>query len=44
MENEQLINERIVAPFLVLLLGKLTGWNLPIGGGGDPVYLTAAQT
>ncbi len=42
--NEPFLNEEIMAPFLVLLLGKLTGWNLPTGGGGDPTYLTGAQT
>jgi hypothetical protein len=36
--------EELLAPFLVLLIGKLTGWNEPTGGGGDPVYLTAEQT
>lgn len=35
--------EELIAPFLVLLIGELTGWNEPIGGG-DPVYLTAEQT
>ena len=36
--------EELLAPFLVLLIGKLTGWNEPTGGGGDPVYLTGEQT
>jgi hypothetical protein len=36
--------EELMAPFLILLIGELTGWNGPIGGGGDPVYLTAEQT
>lgn len=36
--------EQLIAPYLVLLLGKLTGWNYPVGdGGGDPVYLTGEQ-
>ena len=35
--------DELLAPFLVLLIGKLTGWNEP-AGGGDPVYLTAEQT
>jgi hypothetical protein len=25
------------------LVGELTGWNAPVGGG-DPVYLTSEQT
>ncbi|GGA35705.1 hypothetical protein [Dyella nitratireducens] len=29
--------EQLLAPYLVLLLGKLTGWNYPTGDGGDPV-------
>jgi hypothetical protein len=36
--------EKMVASFVVLLVGKLTGWNMPTGGGGDPVYLTGEQT
>jgi len=36
--------DELMAQFLVLLIGKLTGWNAPIGGGGDPVYLTGEQT
>jgi hypothetical protein len=36
--------EQLTASYLVLLLGKLTGWNYPAGDfGGDPVYLTAEQ-
>ena len=37
-------NEQLLANFLVLLIGKLTGWNAPIGGGGDPVFLTADES
>ncbi len=35
-----------IAPYLVLLMGKLTKWNWPVGGGGggDPVYLSAEAT
>jgi hypothetical protein len=36
--------EQQTASFLVLLVGKLTGWNAPVGGRGDPVYLTQEQT
>ncbi|GLQ94619.1 hypothetical protein [Dyella acidisoli] len=35
--------EQLIAPYLVLLLGRLTGWNYPHGDGGDPVYLTGEQ-
>lgn len=36
--------EQMIASYLVLLLGKLTGWNYPSGDfGGDPVYLTEEQ-
>ena len=37
------LEEDILAPFLVLLIGKLTGWNQPAPGGGDPVYLTGEE-
>lgn len=37
------IEEQLLAPFLVLLIGELTGWNAPIEGG-DPVYFTGEQT
>jgi hypothetical protein len=35
--------EQLLAPFLVLLIGKLTGFNPPPTGGGDPVFLTDDQ-
>jgi hypothetical protein len=38
------IEDSLLAPFLVLVIGKLTGWNEPTGGGGDPVYLTGDET
>ncbi len=34
-------HERLIASFIVLLLGRLTNWNFPIGDG--PVYLTGEQ-
>lgn len=34
--------EYAIAPFLVLLIGKLTKWTIPIGGG-DPVYLNGKE-
>jgi len=37
------LDQRAIAPMLVLILGKLTGWNFPVPKGGDPVYLTAEQ-
>jgi hypothetical protein len=38
-------NERAIASWLILLLGKLTNWNFPRGGEGpgDPAFLTAEQ-
>jgi hypothetical protein len=36
-------DEEMLASYLVLLIGRLTDWNAPNGGGGDPVYLTAAD-
>ena len=33
-------DEELLASYLVLLIGRLTNWNAP-NGGGDPVYLTA---
>jgi hypothetical protein len=38
------LEEDLLAPFLVLLVGKLTGWNQPAPVGGDPIYLTSEQT
>lgn len=38
------LDARAIAPMLVLILGKLTGWNLPVPKGGDPVYLTGEQS
>jgi len=37
--------ERAIENYLLLILGKLTGWNWPVGGNGpgDPVYLKAEQ-
>jgi hypothetical protein len=37
--------ERAIESYLLLILGKLTGWNWPVGGNGpgDPVYLKAEQ-
>ena len=36
--------EQMLASYFVLLMGRLTGWNYPVGdGGGDPVYLTGEQ-
>lgn len=35
--------EQILASYFVLLMGRLTGWNYPNGGGGDPVYLTGEE-
>jgi hypothetical protein len=35
--------ELLIAQFLVLIIGKLTGWNAPTPKGGDPVYLNADQ-
>jgi hypothetical protein len=35
-------DEELLASYLVLLLGRLTDWNAP-NGGGDPVYLTASD-
>ncbi|MGA8220713.1 MAG: hypothetical protein WB780_03600 [Candidatus Acidiferrales bacterium] len=37
-------NEELLAPFLLLLIGKMTGWMEPTSIGGDPVYLTGEQT
>jgi hypothetical protein len=42
--KEQLAQEELLAPFLVLLIGKLTGWTQPTHIGGDPTYLTGEQT
>jgi hypothetical protein len=42
MTGSERFNEEILAPFLVLLLGKLTNWGDVIGGGGNQ-YLTGAQ-
>jgi hypothetical protein len=36
--------DELLAPFLLLLIGKLTGWTEPTSIGGDPVYLTGEQT
>ena len=38
-------NERAIASWLILLIGKLTNWNFPRGGEGpgDPAFLTAEQ-
>jgi hypothetical protein len=38
------MEEEALAPLLVLLIGKLTGWNAPVGSGGDPSYLTSEQS
>ena len=38
------IEIKLLAPFFVLLLGRLTGWNYPPRTGGDPVYLTGEHT
>lgn len=40
------LNERAIADYLTLLIGKLTNWNFPVHGGGpgDPVYLNADET
>jgi hypothetical protein len=37
--------EELLAPYLVLLIGRLTGWNAPPWRrrGADPVYLTADE-
>jgi len=37
--------ERAIESYLLLILGKLTGWSWPVGGNGpgDPVYLKAEQ-
>ena len=35
--------ELLIAQFLVLVIGKLTGWNVPTTVDGDPVYLTGEQ-
>jgi len=37
------IEEQLEASWFVLMMGRLTGWNFPVGGGGDPVYLTGEQ-
>lgn len=42
--KQQLAEEELLAPFLALLIGKLTGWTQPTHIGGDPVYLTGEQT
>lgn len=35
--------EQMLASYFVLLMGRLTGWNYPTDGGGDPVYLTGEE-
>ena len=37
-------DEKLIANYIVLLLGKLTNWNHPVGDPGDPIYLTGEQT
>jgi hypothetical protein len=39
-----MVIERAIADFFTLLIGKLTKWNAPGQGGGDPVYLTPEQS
>ena len=38
------LQDEILAPFLVLLIGRLLNWADVPRGGGDPQFLTAAQT
>lgn len=38
------MEEELIAPFLLLIIGKITGWTQPTHIGGDPVYLTGDQT
>jgi hypothetical protein len=38
------VQEEILAPFLVLLIGRLLNWADVPRGGGDPQFLTGAQT
>jgi len=37
------VEEALLAPFLLLLIGKITGYTQPTHIGGDPVYLTGEQ-
>jgi hypothetical protein len=37
------LQEEAIAPFLVLLIGKLLNWADVPKGGGDPLFLTGAQ-
>jgi hypothetical protein len=37
-------SEQLTAQFLVLLVGKLTGWGQLVPSDGGPVYLTGEQT
>ncbi|MGD0649403.1 MAG: hypothetical protein ABR971_15570 [Acidobacteriaceae bacterium] len=39
-----MVVERAIADFFTLLIGRLTKWNAPVQGGGDPVYLNAEQS
>lgn len=42
-DYEKFLDETILAPFLLLLILKLTHYTGPTDGGGDPTYLTGAQ-